>query len=976
MAENSLPNPGQPVWAEGVLRELERAASPRRRPSAPEAVGARAPKPEQPSRAGEVLRDSAERAAPARSRASALEAARGRDTRRSSWKRHRHLQREIRGLCRVGGQGSRRFGDVLSAVSSSIHRPVYYEAECDMAYVDSFDQTPCSSDKENVNPGRKRCWDDALFQFFRSEAIKSLKNDFSSFLSESHAWRKMHLADDQSIGRDDFYSYSLKYYGEVLKSLSSHQKRVIQKFGFGSLLLFQKTHIPSSFVRWLVSCVDPISSQIIIDDSKVISLSKSSMHHVIGLPIGGSVPMPESDRGANLILSMFGLTELPHITFFGNKLKSLDSLIDKEILLCFITVSFKCFLFPTMGDYPNTDFVHILEEPESAHGVDLCLLVYDHVISGIFKFIRFCKLNGRKPRVFEFCYYFLSVYYLDSLDFGARIVDQTVPRISVWNGNLINLFSELDYRKKNLFGKRHLKKILACCYREFGGLGDAITSTNVPPATSGSSFFPVGFKENLHLRFGSFIDAKVIDGIVHSVLVSPAAKDVIVTNVLHFLMDFKSAEVKSHQYHPKFPVAGSHTAAPDNNGVAASGFVGANNGSESEENYAPHSLKCATAVSNKTAASMNHNVTNKTPIHVSPAPIKMPATQSPEVEITGCRSSHNHQVELSKNIDDLYNQMANYSSNQEHIGRSSKAKSSENDEECIVLSDKLADDILQKDSLVILQAKKPLILPLPPNTRFPVTDLEIKHFCAIVDLAYTPVVQKDYAVMYSKVHCSYISLGQSLQREGHVDNFLIPVFCRKLFEDNHPSRSLRHNFFSFIGETILSYNNDAQLDMISRAFLGAASASKGKRLELSNNLFFPICRSKHWFTFCVDFKYKLFIFLDSYYSKEDDFHKSIKDKLIKNFIKLWKIIFKSDGLLFKKFGSMYAYVPKQGNPDDCGVFTMKFMESYRPELDMRTVFSKDDIVHLRILYANDLFFVSATKLTSLWLLIMCPRVIG
>jgi hypothetical protein len=54
-------------------------------------------------------------------------------------------------------------------------------------------------------------------------------------------------------------------------------------------------------------------------------------------------------------------------------------------------------------------------------------------------------------------------------------------------------------------------------------------------------------------------------------------------------------------------------------------------------------------------------------------------------------------------------------------------------------------------------------------------------------------------VMFSKVHCSYISLGQSLMREGHVDNFLLPVFCRKLFEDKHPSISGRHHFFSLVG---------------------------------------------------------------------------------------------------------------------------------------------------------------------------------
>jgi hypothetical protein len=62
---------------------------------------------------------------------------------------------------------------------------------------------------------------------------------------------------------------------------------------------------------------------------------------------------------------------------------------------------------------------------------------------------------------------------------------------------------------------------------------------------------------------------------------------------------------------------------------------------------------------------------------------------------------------------------------------------------------------------------------------------------------------RSYAIMFSKVHCTYITLGQSLQPGGHVDNFLIPVFCRKLFEDNHPSKSGKHHFFSMIGVSTL-----------------------------------------------------------------------------------------------------------------------------------------------------------------------------
>jgi hypothetical protein len=43
---------------------------------------------------------------------------------------------------------------------------------------------------------------------------------------------------------------------------------------------------------------------------------------------------------------------------------------------------------------------------------------------------------------------------------------------------------------------------------------------------------------------------------------------------------------------------------------------------------------------------------------------------------------------------------------------------------------------------------------------------------------------------------------------------------------------------------------------------------------------------------------------------------------------------------------------------DCGVFTMRSVEVFDPTKDLRKEFSKDDVLHLRIQYANRLFFHS------------------
>lgn len=46
---------------------------------------------------------------------------------------------------------------------------------------------------------------------------------------------------------------------------------------------------------------------------------------------------------------------------------------------------------------------------------------------------------------------------------------------------------------------------------------------------------------------------------------------------------------------------------------------------------------------------------------------------------------------------------------------------------------------------------------------------------------------------------------------------------------------------------------------------------------------------------------------------------------------------------------------------DCGIFEMKAMEVFDPLKDLRKEFSKEDVAHIRIQYANLLFFHKGNK---------------
>ena len=49
--------------------------------------------------------------------------------------------------------------------------------------------------------------------------------------------------------------------------------------------------------------------------------------------------------------------------------------------------------------------------------------------------------------------------YLDCLDFGTQNVAHITPRALVWKGNMINIFSDLDRKYRQQFGKKQLKEI-------------------------------------------------------------------------------------------------------------------------------------------------------------------------------------------------------------------------------------------------------------------------------------------------------------------------------------------------------------------------------------------------------------------------------------------------------------------------------------------------------------------------------------
>uniref|UniRef100_A0A0E0LJ68 Uncharacterized protein n=1 Tax=Oryza punctata TaxID=4537 RepID=A0A0E0LJ68_ORYPU len=96
---------------------------------------------------------------------------------------------------------------------------------------------------------------------------------------------------------------SSECYGQVLSSLSEHEKTIIRSYDFESLLLFDSTYVPK----------------------KISSI-------IFGLPLGGLKFGKDFDGGKQFILLKYGLSCLPSVRFFGDQFIKREQISNDQVL--------------------------------------------------------------------------------------------------------------------------------------------------------------------------------------------------------------------------------------------------------------------------------------------------------------------------------------------------------------------------------------------------------------------------------------------------------------------------------------------------------------------------------------------------------------------------------------------------------------------------------------------------------------------
>jgi len=185
------------------------------------------------------------------------------------------------------------------------------------------------------------------------------------------------------------------------------QKDVVRRYGFGSLLLFDKCFVPKKFSKWLASLVESKSGDLIVQ-GKVISLIAQSVNHVLGIPVGGTHFPSNYSAGREYVLSKIGKTTLPQVSFFVSKLKA-DDLSDEELLICFLVVALHCFLYPNSNIVPSPRYLGVFEDIEHINSYDWSGIVLRWLLDGVKNFNKGKKDAEKNPRTLGGCMFYLAV---------------------------------------------------------------------------------------------------------------------------------------------------------------------------------------------------------------------------------------------------------------------------------------------------------------------------------------------------------------------------------------------------------------------------------------------------------------------------------------------------------------------------------------------------------------------------------------
>ncbi|KQJ95051.2 uncharacterized protein LOC112271480 [Brachypodium distachyon] len=236
---------------------------------------------------------------------------------------------------------------------------------------------------------------------------------------------------------------NVHYLHEVIRSFRNCERKcgLIRGAGFGDILQFDGCIVPRSFAQWIADCTNVRTEEVCVGEQR-IQLGTEHVASIVGIPSAGLTIQTTGEDGKISFLASIGLKELPPIKFFGSKVMNED-LPDDMFIRCVLVVVLSTFLCPTSSTFPSTKYLGALVDIDKIKDMDWAKLTHNWMINCIKKYQKQRAKRKRLTCTLGGCIYSLAVRCLDEVDFEGIHLEQTLPRILVWKGDMIIQYSKL-----------------------------------------------------------------------------------------------------------------------------------------------------------------------------------------------------------------------------------------------------------------------------------------------------------------------------------------------------------------------------------------------------------------------------------------------------------------------------------------------------------------------------------------------------
>ncbi|CAL4900618.1 unnamed protein product [Urochloa decumbens] len=89
---------------------------------------------------------------------------------------------------------------------------------------------------------------------------------------------------------------------KLYKDMSDQQRQLIERNGFGGLLNFAFSQVHPELCNWLLTCFDAESSELVFPGRGSILVTESSVHKVLGIPMGAEIIDCKPDSAATTLM--------------------------------------------------------------------------------------------------------------------------------------------------------------------------------------------------------------------------------------------------------------------------------------------------------------------------------------------------------------------------------------------------------------------------------------------------------------------------------------------------------------------------------------------------------------------------------------------------------------------------------------------------------------------------------------------------